>query len=401
MSWLLAFLGFALLIIFHEMGHFFAAKAVGMRVEKFFLFFGKPLWSIKRGETTYGVAMIPLGGYVKITGMSPDEARELPEDLYQRSYAGSKVWKRIVVIIAGPLVNVVIAFVLLAGVFWADGRPVPGVAVAQVEAGKAAAGVLREGDQIISVTSKTIGTGADAVAGKTVQGQAPGLTGQQMSDRITGIVGLISTGACGAKPLGTKDANGSAQFAKCAASQPVDVIIARDGQRETVQLTPQYDDKLKRYRLGLSFDNNGVKESIGLGTASVESVDRMWFVTTATVKAMVKVVYDSQARKEVSSVVGGYETTRQSFEIDTVQAIMVLALISLSLAIINLFPFLPLDGGHIFWSIVEKIRGGRPVSTAVLERASIVGFVLVIMLFSIGLSNDIGRISSGEGFGVR
>lgn len=401
MSWVLAFLGFALLIIFHEAGHFFAAKAVGMRVEKFFLFFGKPLWSITRGETTYGVAAIPLGGYVKITGMSPDEARELPPELYARSYAGSKVWKRIVVISAGPIVNVVIAFLLLLGVYMVDGRPVPGVAIGEVEARGAAASVLRDGDQILSVTSQASGTGANRVEGKTVPGQAPGLTVQQMQDRVAGIIGLVSSGACGARPLGTKDARGSEQFAKCAASQPIDVAILRDGARRTVQLTPRYDEALKRYRLGLAFDGNGVTAKAGLVSASKESVDRMWFVTTATVESIGKIFYDAQARKEVSSVVGGYETTRQSFELDTSLAISVLALISLSLAIINLFPFLPLDGGHIFWSIVEKLRGGKPVTTAVLERASIVGLALVLMLFALGLTNDIGRIASGEGFGVR
>ena len=80
-------------------------------------------------------------------------------------------------------------------------------------------------------------------------------------------------------------------------------------------------------------------------------------------------------------------------------ALLVLALISLSLAVINLFPFLPLDGGHIFWSVVEKLRG-RPVPFAVMERASVIGFALVMVLFVIGLSNDIGRLT-GDGFNVR
>jgi regulator of sigma E protease len=101
----------------------------------------------------------------------------------------------------------------------------------------------------------------------------------------------------------------------------------------------------------------------------------------------------------VSGVVGSYEVTRESFDFDTVQALLVLGIISLSLAVINLFPFLPLDGGHIFWALAEKIRG-RPIPFSVIERASAIGFLLVIMLFVIGLSNDIGRLR-GEGFGVR
>jgi regulator of sigma E protease len=126
----------------------------------------------------------------------------------------------------------------------------------------------------------------------------------------------------------------------------------------------------------------------------------MWKITTTTVDSLVKLVYDKQARKQVSGVVGSYEATRQSFAFDTKQAIYILALISLSLGIINLFPFLPLDGGHIFWAVAEKLRG-RPISFRVMERAGLIGFMLVFVLFYIGLSNDIGRISSGEGFGVR
>ena len=110
MNWLLIFLGFALLIILHEGGHYFAAKATGMRVERFFLFFGPTLWSFKRGETEYGVKAIPLGGYVKISGMNPEE--ELPPEAEHRAYYRQKVWKRIVVIAAGPAVNIVLAFAI-------------------------------------------------------------------------------------------------------------------------------------------------------------------------------------------------------------------------------------------------------------------------------------------------
>ncbi len=101
----------------------------------------------------------------------------------------------------------------------------------------------------------------------------------------------------------------------------------------------------------------------------------MWRVSTATVDAITRLFYDSQARKEVSGVVGSYEVTRQSIEFDWAQALYVLAIISLSLALVNLFPFLPLDGGHIFWALAEKVRG-RPIAYAVMERASVVGFVL-------------------------
>src|SRR5437764_238925 len=105
-SYLLAFLGFVALIVLHEAGHFTAAKAVGMRVERFSLFFG-PMFVKKRiGETEYGIGPIPLGGYVKITGMNPNE--ELTPEAARRAYYNQKVWKRVVVILAGPAVNIAV-----------------------------------------------------------------------------------------------------------------------------------------------------------------------------------------------------------------------------------------------------------------------------------------------------
>src|ERR1700756_3938699 len=108
MSYVLAFLGFVALIILHEFGHFAVAKAVGMRVERFSLFFGPLLVKFRRGETEYGIGPIPLGGYVRITGMSPHE--EIPPEVLPRAYYNQPVWKRAVVILAGPAVNILIAF---------------------------------------------------------------------------------------------------------------------------------------------------------------------------------------------------------------------------------------------------------------------------------------------------
>src|SRR5260221_11359456 len=103
MSWLFVFLGFSALIILHETGHFFAAKSTGLRVERFFLFFGPTLFSIKRGEAEYGVNAIPLGGYVKISGMNPEE--KLPPKVGHRAYYRQPVWNRIVVVAAAPAVQ--------------------------------------------------------------------------------------------------------------------------------------------------------------------------------------------------------------------------------------------------------------------------------------------------------
>lgn len=380
MNALLTFLGFALLVIFHELGHFAAAKAVGMRVERFALFFPPLIGRVRRGETEYAVGAIPLGGYVKITGMNPEE--ELPPELKARSYSGSPVWKRIVVIAAGPLVNVVIAFVLLTGIFWHEGKPVADIAVATVEQGQPADGKLKEGDRVLSVSAPAASGGG----AHTVQGWTAGADADELAARTEQMVSLIGRAGCQTP-------------SRCDQPAAVEVTVERSGRTETLRVVPAFDKQRERFRIGVAF--GGSREAIGPVAASGSALTGMWNVTKLTVETIVRVVYDPEARKDTSSIVGGYEATRQSLAIDTVQAIWLLAFISLSLAIINLFPFLPLDGGHIFWAIVEKLRGGRPVATATLERASLVGFMLVIALFMIGFTNDIGRITSGEGFGIR
>jgi regulator of sigma E protease len=372
-SYLLAFTGFALLIILHEAGHFVAAKAVGMRVERFALFFPPLIWKWRKkgSETEYGIGAIPLGGYVKISGMNPTE--ELPPGEEHRAYYRQKVWKRVVVIAAGPAVNIVLAFLILFVLFAVRPQQLPQPVVDTVQKKSAAVGELKPGDRIVSVDGR--------------RGFEPGLTAKQGEDRVASLREAINEHECAGK---LRDG--------CEVATPVSLEVLRAGERRTIELTPRYSARDKRPLIGVSFAARPLQASIP--EAAQLSVSGMWDVTTASVQNLVKLVYDKQAREEVSGVVGGYEATRQSFEFDTVRAVTLLALISLSLAIINLFPFLPLDGGHIFWAVAEKVRG-RAISFRTMERAGVVGFMLVLVLFYIGLSNDIGRITSGEGFGVR
>ena len=352
MSWVLAFLGFAALIILHELGHFTAAKAVGMRVERFALFFPPLIAKVRRGETEYGIGAIPLGGYVKITGMNPNE--ELPPDVARRSYYRQPVWKRVVVIAAGPAVNIVLAFVILWAVFLSRGELGAPASVQRVEPGKPAAAVLKPGDQILAVD--------------------------------------------GRKPAGDVDKQMDAIGKAIAAHHgtPVALTIKRDGVTKTVQATPFNDKALKKWRIG--FTQEATVHDVGAGGAASAAVSGMWSVTSQTVSKIAQ-IFKPEERKQLSSVVGGYESTRQAFSLDANLAFMFLAVISLSLGVINLFPFLPLDGGHIFWALAEKVRG-RAIPFSVMERAGFIGFALVIALFMIGFTNDIGRLT-GDGFSVR
>jgi regulator of sigma E protease len=174
------------------------------------------------------------------------------------------------------------------------------------------------------------------------------------------------------------------------------VTVERDGERLTLRVTPEYDAAVQRSRLGYSFESRVAP--IGPVRAADESVSELWFFTSKTVETIAG-IFNPDKRDDISGVVGSYEVTRQTIQLDLERAVYLLAIISLSLGVINLFPFLPLDGGHIFWAVAEKVRG-RAIPFSVMERAGFVGFVLVIGLFMIGLTNDIGRLT-GEGFGVR
>jgi regulator of sigma E protease len=352
-SWVIIFLGFIGLIIFHELGHFTAAKAVGMRVERFALFFPPLIVKKKFGETEYGIGAIPLGGYVKISGMSP--AEDLPDEVRTRAYYSQPVWKRIVVIAAGPFVNLVIAFVVLL-IFWGMvGQPVNNTKVGALQPGYPAQGVLQKGDQIVSV---------DGVHGSP-----------------TRLSKEISSHKCAVQP----------PTQGCVAQKPVHLLVKRDGKTVALTVKPKYDPQLKRMLVGFSYGID--HQTVPFGTAIKDSASDFWEVTKQTASLPARIV-NSQQRKQISGVVGVSDVAHQTITTEPALAVRLLALVSLSLAIVNLFPFLPLDGGHIFWAVVELFRR-RPVSYSVMERAGVVGFMLVIALFFIGLSNDLGRINGG------
>ena len=369
MNWILIFLGFCLLIILHEAGHFVAAKATGMRAERFFLFFGPTIWSFKRGETEYGVKSIPIGGYVKISGMNPEE--EVPPEHEAKAYYRQKVWKRIVVVAAGPAVNIVLAFLILVAVRASlGGLPEPNQTVDSVVPKSPAAQVLEPGDKVVAIDGK-------------------GFAGLDPSERIERFGELVSSHECA----------GGAKTQGCVAETPVTLTVERGGQTKTISVHPRYDAEANRALIGFSYGTT--QPDVSLGEAASQAGDAIWEVAKGTFDVFTH-LFEEEKREQVSGVVGISDAANETLNGEQAleRGLLLLALVSLSLGLVNLIPILPLDGGHIFWAIVEKLRRGRPVPLRVMERATVIGIVLVLGIFFLGLSNDIGRIT-GEGFNAR
>jgi regulator of sigma E protease len=228
--------------------------------------------------------------------------------------------------------------------------------------------VLKEGDRIV------------AVDGKTYSGLKP-------REQIAKVGEQVRSHKCAGKPTDG-----------CPATTPAEVTVIRNGQEKTFQITPHYSAEERRMLLGIAWLEKDNWVSISAGHALSKSGDAMWEVVSKTGEVFSH-IFEAEKRKEISSVVGISDVGHQVVNKGWRESFLLLALVSLSLGLINLVPILPLDGGHIFWAIIEKLRRGKPVSVRVMERATIIGFAHVLMLMVIGVSNDIGRIT-GEGFNV-
>jgi len=402
----IAIAGLAFLILIHEAGHFFTALAVRMRPRRFYIFFPPALVKRTWRGIEYGIGAIPLGGYVKIPGMHRPAARDLEAHLdravdeapwlagdvapAQRALEGedfaearaamaelrasvqraelseparrqaergitdvedgladdaywrAAAWKRIAVIVAGPATNLVFAVAALAVVFMLGVQEATRT-VAEVRPQSAAAEAgLRPGDRIVSVA------GEDGSA-------------RELADAIAGSEG-----------------------------RPITLRVQRGGEEVTLQGSARPTPE-GAYRLGFSFGTE--ERSYGPAEALGRSLTTTWLVTEAIGGALGRIVTGS-GRDEVASVVGITAVSRDAVEQGAVDFLFVLAFISLSLALLNLLPLLPLDGGHIAFSLIERVRG-RAIPREAYERVSAVGIALVLFLFVIGLTNDIGRLNGG------
>jgi regulator of sigma E protease len=287
----------------------------------------------------------------------------LSPELRERAYYNQPVWKRIVVIAAGPVMNILIAFaILFVLAFSAEQFTGPGLRIADVTGDSAAQGQLQPGDRVVSIDGRS-------------------LASEKGDDRADDFRNLIASHECAGE-----------QTEGCEGATPVSIVVDRGGQRVPLEITPRYDPAAEQVLLGVRFEPTDTGPAATTAPeAAGWAADTMWLVTSKTVSAIGRIFLPEQ-REQLSGPVGSSRALNEAVGFSPQVAFFILAVISLSLGIINLFPFLPLDGGHIFWSLVEKVRGSR-VPFSVMERASAVGFLLILALFAIGLSNDLGRIN--------
>lgn len=350
-EWLIAVLGLAFLIAIHEFGHFIAAKSLGMRVEKFYV--GFPPAAIRHtwGETEYGIGIIPLGGFCKISGMTADE--EVPEDTGDRAYYRKPVWRRNLTIIAGPAMNIVAAAVILILFVAISGVPRSTLTISEVSPGTPAqkAGLVA-GDTLVSVDGQKFTKWEDATTyfrarpDKTVA-----LTWQTKADATSGTRQVRTKKIV----LGEHPTNAEAGYL---------------GVGPTV-----------------------VNEHLGPVASVVKGLEAFKTVVVGTFAgfgALFSGAISPTGPSGVMGPVGILDTSRDALEQHWYP--LLLALISFNLGIINLLPLLPFDGGHLVVNVLEKVRRGKRLSTATFSGITVVVTALLIGLFIFLTYNDISRI---------
>lgn len=355
-GYLLEFVGILIfLVLVHEAGHMVVAKWCGMRVERFSVFMGRPIASVTRGETQYAVGWLPIGGYVKISGMSRDE--EIPEELVPRAYYSATMWRKIATIAAGPLVNVLVAIVAFTAMYWIGipngGAPVARLAQVEVQSPAAGAG-MRPGDTVVAINAQKA---TDPAVFRKILTSHPGGTVQVTyahdGTDVTRTVHLKSVTPAGA-------ACDPATQAGCIG------------------------------HLGVGF---------GYATAQAGPVagiwkgaDYTWYVVRETGVRMF------QTPTQVQSVIGVGAVYTEVASRGAATILAFTGVLSLALAIFNLIPIPPLDGGHILFAVIERVRG-RALSSTAYERAAVVGIALMLILFVVVAQKDVINIANGTVLG--
>jgi regulator of sigma E protease len=344
MTVVVTILGLIFLIIIHELGHMLTAKALGVRVPEFGVGFGPPLFKKKVGETTYSFRIILLGGFAKMAGMGDGERG--PD-----TFPAKALWRRALIIFAGPFANILAAVAIFAVVLMITGavtdvRP----QVREIEPGSMADRVgMQVGDRLVAIDGARI-QGWQGFT-RAVEERRPG---EEVSVTVErGGVERMFTGELGADPA--------------------------DADRALVGVRPE----VVRTRYG-------PLESVGLAVRQVVTVSGLLGAFVGQLVTGDEELYDNVTGPVGIASVGATSVEQGFFP-------QLLALISINLALFNLLPILPLDGGHLAFIAAEKVMG-RPVSQETMGRVAALGLALVLMLFVFATYADVSKILTGQPF---
>lgn len=325
----------SVLVIVHEYGHLVTAKALGVKVERFAIGFGPKLFSLRRKDTEYAICLIPLGGYVKMAGDERTECKGTQEEFFSKP-----IGHRALIVLAGPVVNYIFAFFCFCVVFMI-GYPTLGTTVGEVVKGYPAeqAG-LQAGDKIVSIDTLKV-------------------------DSWEGVQGYISQ-------------TQKEQFL---------FVIERDSVSKAFVVHSQQDEmenifgqKIRTRVVGVKPKDNIVLLKYGFGESLVKAGKKLINITTTTYKALYLMVTGAMSTKEgITGPIGIFFIIKKAAELGFSYVVYITAVISASLAIFNLLPLPVLDGGHLLFFGIEKLRG-RPLSQRTDEVIYKIGFSLIICL---------------------
>lgn len=342
-----------LLIFFHELGHFLAARTMGIGVVTFSMGMGPRIWGKKIGKTDYRLSLFPFGGYVASVGEYSPEVEErgftAKEAVYNRP-----PWQRIILAFSGPFFNIFLAFIIYWGITFSSGLaiPLPQIGTVLPDSAAAEAG-LQPGDTVLQM---------DGVAIED-WGQIPTIIG-------------------------------------AGEGKPVTLLVEREGKTWETTLTPLmrtrtnlFGEEEKAWLLGIQNSGAVRYEPQGFFASAVEGVKQTWFVMDLTVTGIWKLITGSVSADNLGGPILIAQLVGSQAEMGIVPLLLLAALISVNLGLLNLLPVPILDGGLILFCLIEMVTR-RPVSEKVQERAMQVGAFLLIALMVFATWNDIMRILS-------
>ena len=349
MTLILAILGLGLLIIVHELGHYFVARKLKMRVERFSIGFGPPLLKWKHGETLFQVAPIPFGGFVQITGMNPHE--DYDED-DPHVYPNRPTWARFATIFAGPATNYLTAIVMIFCVFAIAGTysGQAWIGVRGVVEGGASEGTLEAGDRIVAVDGTEVmwdlGEG--------------GVQHNQFKDLVQASQGAPVT-------LTVKRAD-----------DLKDIVV-------TPKLVPATEDSPEQYMVGLELVPELRRERQGVAQAGLAALEYPWDRTKAIAEGLYLIV-TREVEGEVMGPVGITSTIKKQIELGWVRAFEILALLNVYLGLFNLLPLPALDGGRLAFLGYELATRRRPNPRieAAIHMVGFLAFFVILVLVTFG-----------------